>query len=222
MKPRPKTTNITFVIGGILTIGFLWFFLLPPTVTNTQIARSFQPARRNSGGIISRFDLRNITATGDALENRERILICTPIARWHDQYWENLMKLTYPRELIDLGYIIPKGEDGDQVIENLRVRLREVQGKNGVPGGKFNHVTILRQDVEVPMSQDEKGIYIMWSKINIRTTCIRTSKNPEIHTICCKEFSCLDHLGTSYRVGIMVGFGYRGDTSNYYRRYDGA
>ena len=67
------------------------------------------------------------------------------------------MKLSYPRELIDLGYIIPKGEEGDRVLEQLRVRLKEVQGKPGVSGGKFNHVTILRQDVEVPMSQDEKG-----------------------------------------------------------------
>jgi len=68
------------------------------------------------------------------------------------------MKLSYPRELIDLGYIIPKGEEGDRVLEQLKMRLKEVQGKGGIPGGKFNHVTILRQDVEVPMSQDEKGI----------------------------------------------------------------
>jgi mannan polymerase complexes MNN9 subunit len=159
MKPRPKTTNITYFISTILLIGFLWFFLLPPTTKDSHVTnRAYQPSRRNSGGIISRFDLRNITASSNALRNRERVLICTPIARWYDGYWENLLKLSYPRELIDLGFIIPKGEEGDRVLEELKSRLREVQGKSGTSGGKFNHVTILRQDVEVPMSQDEKGM----------------------------------------------------------------
>jgi len=66
------------------------------------------------------------------------------------------MKLSYPHELIDLGFIIPKGMEGDQILEKLKVRLKDVQGENSV-GEKFNHVTILRQDVEVPTSQNEKG-----------------------------------------------------------------
>lgn len=78
------------------------------------------------------------------------------------------MKLTYPRELVDLGFIIPKGLEGDQVLENLKVRLKEVQGRNGA-GGKFNHVTILRQDVEVPIvSQDEKGMLVTQTESNLQ------------------------------------------------------
>jgi mannan polymerase complexes MNN9 subunit len=155
---------VTTVLSAVLTIGFLWFFLLPPTVSPaSSIQRTFQPSRRNSGGIITRFDLRNITATAHALQNRERVLVLTPIARWYDDYWKNLMKLTYPRELIDLGFIVPKGLEGDQVLENLKLRLRDIQGRNGMAGGKFNHVTILRQDVEVPIvSQDEKGTSSGW------------------------------------------------------------
>jgi len=162
MKAKRKTNNlVTTVLSVVLTIGFLWFFLLPPTLSPAaSIHRTFQPSRRNSGGgIITRFDLRNITATAHALQNRERVLVLTPIARWYDGYWTNLMKLTYPRELIDLGFIVPKGPEGDQVLEKLKSRLREVQGRGGIAGGKFNHVTIMRQDVEVPIvSQDEKGI----------------------------------------------------------------
>ena len=92
----------------------------------------------------------------------------TPVARWYDEYWKNLMKLTYPRELIDLGFIIPKGLEGDQVLEKLKVRLKEVQGRTGIAGGKFNHVTILRQDVEVPIvSQDEKGMQVTHNVSNV-------------------------------------------------------
>ena len=159
MNPKPKANNIiTAVLSAILTVAFLWFFLSTPLPSSQSHAfhRSFQPARRNSEGIIARFDLRNITASSHALQSRERILILTPIARWYDEYWTNLIRLSYPHELIDLGFILPKGKDGDQVLEKLVVRLKEVQGKHAE--GHFNHVTILRQDVEIPTSQDEKGL----------------------------------------------------------------
>jgi mannan polymerase complexes MNN9 subunit len=160
MKPKPKANNIiTTILSTVLAVAFLWFFLSTPYIppNNNPVHRPFQPSRRNSGGIISRFDLRNITATSYALLNREKILILTPIARWYNEYWTNLMKLSYPHELIDLGFIIPKGTEGDEIVEKLKARLKDVQGKNSV-GGKFNHVTILRQDVEVATSQDEKGV----------------------------------------------------------------
>ena len=159
MKPKLKANNIfTTILSTFLTIAFFWFFIFAPSEpqNSASLHRPFQPSRRNSQGIIMRFDLRNITSTSHALQNKEKVLILTPIARWYDEYWSNLMKLSYPRELIDLGFIIPKGTEGDQILENLKVRLKGVQGKSSL-GGKFNHVTILRQDVEVPISQDEKG-----------------------------------------------------------------
>jgi len=54
---------------------------------------------------------------------------------------------------------VPKGDEGDYVLEQLKAHLRDVQGKTS-HRGNFNHVTILRQDVEVPVSQDEKGIIL--------------------------------------------------------------
>jgi mannan polymerase complexes MNN9 subunit len=117
---------VTTVLSAILVIAFLFFFLLPPTspAQNNPAHRPFQPSRRNSGGIISRYDLRNITSTANALQNRERVLILTPIARWYDEYWTNLMQLSYPHELIDLGFILPKGPEGDQILEKLKLRLK--------------------------------------------------------------------------------------------------
>jgi len=159
MKTKPRQNNaVTTVLSAILVIAFLFFFLLSPSSpaqNNPANHRPFQPSRRNSGGIISRYDLRNITSTAYALQNRERVLILTPIARWYDEYWTNLMQLSYPHELIDLGFILPKGLEGDQILEKLKLRLKEVQGKP--TSGKFNLVTILRQDVEIPTTQDEKG-----------------------------------------------------------------
>lgn len=173
MKTKTKANKlVTTVFSSILTIAFLWFFLLSPSqqpLTPT-VPRQYHPSRRDEGGSIVRFDLRNITATSHALNNRERILILTPIAQWYEQYWTNLLALTYPRELIDLGFILPKGDEGDNVLELLKLRLRDVQGKTSYRG-KFNHVTILRQDVEVPTSQDEKGKNAADKNGSVYVTC---------------------------------------------------
>jgi mannan polymerase complexes MNN9 subunit len=163
MKAKTKANSLIItVFSCILTIGFLWFFLFPP---ESPAPATQRPSRRDEGGSIIRFDLRNITSTSHALESRERILVLTPIARWYEEYWTNLLALTYPRELIDLGFILPKGDEGDNVLEQLNVHLRDIQGRTSYRG-KFNHVTILRQDVELPTSQNEKGKsparYLRW------------------------------------------------------------
>jgi mannan polymerase complexes MNN9 subunit len=202
MKPKPKNKFSTTFLAALLTGAFLWFFLLPPATPKPSTQRPFQPSRRNSGGLITRFDLRNITATSYALQNRERVLILTPIARWYDGYWENLMKLSYPRELIDLGFILPKGEEGDAALESLKVRLREVQGKNSIPGGKFNLITILRQDVEVPTSQDEKGMSI--DICSFRSTCFKSSKSSALDVVRCSEFVVVDDVSTAYSLGLLA------------------
>lgn len=114
------------------------------------------------------------------------------------------MKLSYPRELTDLGFIVPKGVEGDQVLEVLKLRLKEVQGKSSVPGGKFNLVTILRQDVEVPMSQDEKGHTHGDDGSNYRPTCTCPSKSSTVDLISCEEFPFVDHVGTPYFMGVVA------------------
>jgi hypothetical protein len=212
MKPKPKTHNIvTTILSSILTLGFLWFFLLaPPSPNSSSASRGYRPNRPASRGTVTDFDLRNDTASSHALQNRERVLILTPVARWYSEYWQNLMGLTYPHDLIDLGFIIPRGIEGDQILEKLKVRLKEVQGKTSSGEGKFNHITILRQDVEVPTSQDEKGAFTatrFWPKKYIdwgRTTCIGTSESSTINFICCSEFVVINDFGTTYFVGALA------------------
>lgn len=59
-------------------------------------------------GHIAHYDLNKLHSTAEAALNKEQVLILTPMQTFHEQYWDNLLQLTYPRELIELGFIVPE------------------------------------------------------------------------------------------------------------------
>ena len=61
---------------------------------------------------VVHYYLNNVTTSPDPVANRETVLILTPLARFYQEYWDNLLKLTYPHELITLAFIIPKNSRG--------------------------------------------------------------------------------------------------------------
>ncbi|CCE79206.1 Piso0_001256 [Millerozyma farinosa CBS 7064] len=101
---------------------------------------------------INRYDLNKLTTSADALKNREEILILTPLSKFLPEYWENLNKLTYDHNLIELGFIIPRSEYGDAALPKLEAAIKKTQASTN----KFKKITILRQDSESLKSQTEK------------------------------------------------------------------
>lgn len=79
----------------------------------------------------------------------------TPIARFYDEYWNNLLNLNYPRNLVELGFIIPATSDGDKVLAKLDAAVNKIQ--TGPENFRFKKVTILRQDIPSLDSQTEKS-----------------------------------------------------------------
>lgn len=111
---------------------------------------------RLPGDHISHYDLNKLESTSSAVENKEKVLILTPMAIFHQEYWNNLMKLSYPRDLIELGFIVPRNADGDTALKHLEKVVKEVQSPKSKITPKFAKVTILRQDTEGVESQAEK------------------------------------------------------------------
>ena len=98
--------------------------------------------------------MNNLTITNDPITNQENVLILTPLARFYQAYWENLLTLTYPHSLISLGFIIPKKGEGNAATAALQAAIAQTQ--SGPEDRRFASITILRQDFDPPiMSQDE-------------------------------------------------------------------
>ena len=101
------------------------------------------------------YNMNNLTASDHSVELHERVLILTPLARFYDGYWENLVKLTYPHQYISLGFIIPKTKEGNAATAKLQAAIKKTQ--SGPVDARFASVSILRQDFDPPIeSQDEK------------------------------------------------------------------
>lgn len=100
--------------------------------------------------------MNNVTTTSDPEGNRETILILTPLARFYQEYWDNLLKLSYPHELITLAFIIPRNREGNAATAALQERITQTQ-KAGPKDLRFGSIIIERQDFDPPLaSQSEQ------------------------------------------------------------------
>ncbi|KAF2278668.1 MNN9 protein [Westerdykella ornata] len=175
MPPRSlrRQNPITLLLAAILCIGFIIFFF-----SNGE--SSVSPAQGKTGGTASNvlsppslpfrksksneaagpppvvhYHMNKLTTSRTPIENRETVLILTPLARFYQEYWDSLLKLSYPHELISLGFIIPKTKEGNQAYAQLQAQVKKTQ--SGPKNKRFASVTILRQDTESPLvSQDEQ------------------------------------------------------------------
>lgn len=103
---------------------------------------------------IAHYDLNKLHSTPDAAVNKEQVLILTPMQNFNQEYWENLLQLTYPRELIELGFILPRSENGDRALKQLESAVKKVQSDK--KNQRFSKITILRQDSEGFSLTEEK------------------------------------------------------------------
>ena len=169
-----RTNPITLVLALLLAFGFLYFIFSPSSSTVAPIRRGkhnapasnplspptapFKKQSIKAGGRpapppVVHYPLNNVTTSIDPEGNLETILILTPLARFYQEYWDNLQRLQYPHHLISIGFITPKSKDGNAATIALQEAVQKTQ--TGPELNRFASVTILRQDFEVPTAQDE-------------------------------------------------------------------
>lgn len=180
-----RSSTVTYVLAGILCIFFLYFFFgdstaipsistAPRQLLKSKDAASNalsppslpfrKPANLGPNEVpppppVVHYHMNNVTTTADPIGNRESILILTPLARFYQEYWDNLCKLSYPHELISLGFIIPKGREGNLATQQLQERIAKTQAPTNK--NRFASITILRQDSEPPVAQTESERHAM-------------------------------------------------------------
>lgn len=95
---------------------------------------------------IAHYDLNTLQCTSEAALNKEQVLILTPMQTFHIEYWNNLLQLSYPRELIEIGFIIPRNKNGDETLKSLEKHIKNIQTDK--KESRFKKITILRQEKE--------------------------------------------------------------------------
>ncbi|KAL2868149.1 Anp1-domain-containing protein [Aspergillus lucknowensis] len=174
-----RTSPITLLLASMLAFGFLCFLLSPSPSASSSSATTDsrledtaehhlspptkpfipQPVRddgRHPPPPVVKYNLNALTTTSDATGKGERVLILSPLARFYQEYWDNVEKLTYPHELISLGFIIPHTKEGDAAASALEKAISKTQ-TSGPVHNRFASISILRQDFDPPLqSQDEK------------------------------------------------------------------
>lgn len=162
---RQIRKNPLAVVGPLLAIAVIYYLFFSSSQERSEYSYKVKKAgffdrrpdvipRNLPGDHISHYDLNKLASTPMAVYNKEKVLILTPVSRFYDEYWINLLKLTYPRELLELGFIVPRTKDGDLALKKLEKAIKQVQ--TGKKENRFSKITILRQDTDSLTNQNEK------------------------------------------------------------------
>ncbi|WBW74275.1 Golgi mannan polymerase I complex subunit Mnn9 [Schizosaccharomyces osmophilus] len=149
-----RAYNKSRIVGQLLFVALgitFIYYLLTPSVHQSDAVKP-QIRKANTDSIIV-YDMNEITASANAREKKEEVLILTPIARFYPEYWGNLLRLSYPRNLITLGFIVPSSRDGTKVHRELKAAVQAVQ--RGPVSQRFADVKIMIQDSGLSSGQSE-------------------------------------------------------------------
>lgn len=149
LKGRLAHSNTSFYL--ILCVcAYLVYSIIGSLRTPVALPAVNVPSS-HADGRIHIHDMNVLTTSSDPLANAEKVLILTPLARFYEDWWDNIVHLTYPHELIDIAVSVPNNADGDRALEQLQ---KAVHAYQSTPD-KFRRITILRQDTPSLDSQAE-------------------------------------------------------------------
>ena len=210
MAVARRTSPITIILAALLAFGFLTFVLSPSpsspsSVPSTPADAASQQRRedaaenplspptkpflksqpvRNDGHRapppVVHYDLNSLTSTSTSVANGERVLILTPLSRFYQEYWDNIVRLSYPHELISIGFIVPPTKEGNAAVAALEKSISKTQ--SGPIDNQFASISILRQDFEPPISsQNEKERHKMKNQ-KVRRESMSRARNSLVFT----------------------------------------
>lgn len=199
-----RTSPISIILAALLALGFISFIFSspsPPVTSSAETSNSRledtaehplspptkpfipQPVRndgRHPPPPVVKYNLNDLTTSSDATRKGERVLILTPLARFYQGYWDNVERLSYPHELISLGFIIPHTKEGDAAAAALEKAIGKTQ--TGAVPTRFASISILRQDFDPPMmSQNEEERHKLENQ-KIRRESMSRARNSLVFT----------------------------------------
>lgn len=196
-----RSSPLTLLVGVALCITVV-VFLFSPSSQDAASSRlrkasaasnplspptsAFRKATTPANGLripppVVHYYMNNVTTTADPLANRESILILTPLARFYQEYWDNLMRLDYPHELMTVAFIIPKNREGNAATAALQEQITQTQ-TTGPEKKRFGSIIILRQDFEPPLASQGEAERHKMENQKIRRAAMSVARNSLLFT----------------------------------------
>lgn len=129
---------------------------------------------------VVHYMMSNLTSSAEAVERRETVLILTPLARFYQEYWDNLLSLSYPHDLISLGFILPKDKAGNLATQQLQEQISKTQ--SGPKAKRFASITILRQDFDNPLNSHSEAERHKLENQKVRRAAMSKARNSLLFT----------------------------------------
>ncbi|CAL3961893.1 hypothetical protein PZA11_000794 [Diplocarpon coronariae] len=196
-----RRSPVTVVVGVVLII-FIFVFLLSPSSSDSASAKvrtasaasnplsppasPFKKQNQKPNGKripppVVHYHMNNVTSSSDPMANKETILVLTPLAKFYQEYWDNLMRLDYPHELITLAFIIPKNKDGNAATTLLQEQIARTQ-KSGPISQRFASIIIERQDFDPPLQSQTEAERHKMENQKIRRAAMSRARNSLLFT----------------------------------------
>lgn len=183
-----KTNYLTLAIGAVLcifTIHFLFQTGAAPQPSSSQTRASVhkpmvKSSLTNPRRPVQRYNLNNVTITGNPIGNQEAVLILTPMVRFYQEYWDNLLRLNYPHDLITLGFILPRNKEGNAATTALQAQISKTQ--TGPMKNRFRSVIIERQDFDAPLTSQEESVRHKMKNQKARRAAMSKARNSLLFT----------------------------------------
>jgi mannan polymerase complexes MNN9 subunit len=129
---------------------------------------------------VVHYYMNNLTNTRTPIENSETVLILTPLAKFYQEYWDNLLKISYPHDLVSIGFIIPKTKEGNAAYAELQAQVTKTQ--SGPKTKRFASITILRQDTESPLQSQSEAERHKMENQKVRRAAMAKARNSLLFT----------------------------------------
>ncbi|SCU99872.1 LAMI_0G01398g1_1 [Lachancea mirantina] len=152
---------------------------------------------------VDEYDLREYGGSSQGAKNREHVLVLVPLRHAENVLplmFKNLMNLTYPHELIDLGFLVSDCSDGDHTLEALIEYSKELQ--NGTLSELFQE-----QENALKQSKNKGGSDLFLKYMNQEyLNTVESAFSPPFHENYDKPFRSVQIFQKDFGQNIGQGF----------------
>jgi hypothetical protein len=144
----------------------LTFFSMGPSLSTChgtiRTVNSAQALSSDGSKQMTFANLNHLTATASARDNKEHVLILTPLKNavpYLERYFELVDRLSYPKHLISLAFLV--SDTTDSTVSELQRHARELQSRWQ---DRYHSIRIFEKDFKFELTEEERHKYELQPK----------------------------------------------------------